>query len=81
MPTYYFHVEDDEITHDLEGSLLADDVAARAYAVDAARSLAADYVRNGFFPLYHRIVVENAARAPVAQVTFREAVEIIETKP
>ena len=41
MPLYYFDIHNDEETEDHEGADLADDRAAHAYAVVAARTLAA----------------------------------------
>jgi hypothetical protein len=44
----------------------ADDEAARAYAIVAARSLAAETVPQGHVGLSHRIEIVNAAREKVA---------------
>jgi hypothetical protein len=76
MPRYYFNVENDDVTEDFEGAELADDRAAHAYAVVAARALAADTVSQGHLGLTHRIVIVNEARAPVDTVSFGEAVEV-----
>lgn len=76
MQLYYFHIYNDDITQDFEGTELADDVAAHAYAIAAARTLAAETVRLGHLGLSHRIVVETGDRENVLTVTFGEAVEI-----
>ena len=76
MPTYYFRIVNDEVTDDYEGAELADDEAARAYAVAAARSLAAAAVASGHFTASDRIVILNARREPVGELRFDEAVEL-----
>ncbi|HEY0103239.1 MAG TPA: hypothetical protein VGB60_07220 [Brevundimonas sp.] len=76
MPLYYFHINNDDVTEDFEGTELADDAAARAYAIAAARALAAETVHMGHLGLSHRIEVESADREKVMTVTFAEAVEI-----
>lgn len=73
MARYFFHVFNDEITLDEEGAELADLDAARAYAVESARALAADSVRHGHLNLDHRIEIVDAADARRMTVTFREA--------
>jgi hypothetical protein len=37
MPTYYFNIYNDDVTEDFEGVELADDAAAHAYGIVAAR--------------------------------------------
>lgn len=76
MPLYLFNIRNDDDTDDYEGKELADDAAAHAYAVAAARSLAAETVGLGHLTLSHRIEIVNAARELVDVVTFAEAVEI-----
>jgi len=76
MPHYYFNIYNDDVTLDEEGADLADDQAARAYAVKAARSLAADTASKGHLTLDHRIEIVDADRKAVAAVRFGEAVEI-----
>jgi hypothetical protein len=44
---------------DFEGAKLADDEAARAYAIACVRSVAADTVAKGHLTASHRIVVQN----------------------
>jgi len=76
MPLYYFNVRNDDFTEDFEGMELADAQAAHAYAVQAARSLAADTVSHGHLTAKHRIEIVDAAREQVGEVTFGEAVTI-----
>ncbi|MES2338751.1 MAG: hypothetical protein V4537_11710 [Pseudomonadota bacterium] len=76
MATYFFNIVNDDVTEDPEGAELADDHAARAHAIIAARSLAADTVRLGHLGLDHRIEITNAAREVIDVVTFADAVEI-----
>jgi len=59
-----------------EGAELADADAARAYAVKAARALAADTVLHGHLTGSHRIDFEDSDRNPVGSVRFDEAVQI-----
>ena len=76
MSIYYFNIRNDDVTEDFEGAELADAAAARAYAILAARSLAAETVAHGHIGLSHRIEIVNAAREPVDIVTFAEAVDV-----
>ena len=76
MAIYYFKILNDEVTEDFEGAELADDQAARTYAITAARSLAADTVSKGHFTRSHRIVIQDGQREPVGEVRFDEAVEV-----
>ena len=76
MRTYYFNVVNDDVTDDFEGTELADDEAARAYATAAARSLAGETVSKGHLTRSHRVVIQNAQREEVGEVRFDEAVEI-----
>lgn len=76
MPLYFFNIYNDDVTLDDEGADLADDQAARAHAIKAARSLAAETASKGHLALDHRIEIENADHQAVATVQFGEAVEI-----
>ena len=76
MPIYYFKIVNDDVTDDFEGAELADDRAARAYAVAAARSLAADTVSRGHFTASHRIMIQDEQRELVGEVRFDEAVQL-----
>jgi len=76
MPHFFFHVFNDEITLDEEGADFPDLASARAEGLRAARGLAAaSVVEHGHLVLSHRIdVVSTDGR--VAQVFFREAVDV-----
>jgi len=76
MPLYYFNIYNDDVTLDEEGANLADDQAARAHAINAARSLAADTASKGHLVLDHRIEIEDADHKAVGTVRFGEAVDI-----
>lgn len=76
MPLYYFQIFNDDITLDDEGAELADDEAARAHAVKAARALASETVLDGHLTGSHRIDIVDAGRTAVSSVRFDEAVEI-----
>lgn len=76
VPLYYFHIYNDDITLDPEGTELADDEAAMALAVIEVRGLASETVRNGHFIGFHRIEVVGEDRRPVGKVRFDEAVTI-----
>lgn len=76
MPLYYFNIYNDDTTLDDEGAELADEHAARAYAVKAARSLAADTVRHGHLVGHHRVEFVDKGQNPIGEVRFDEAVDI-----
>ena len=76
MPRYYFNVYNDDVTMDPEGTELADEQAARAYAVQAIRSLAADTVLHGHLTAHHRVEIVDENREPVASVRFDEGIAI-----
>ena len=75
MPLYYFDIYNDDMTLDPEGTELADEQAARAFAVLQARSLAADTVMHGHITASHRLEIVDEDRNPVATVRFDEAIE------
>jgi hypothetical protein len=76
MPRYYFHVHNDDITHDQEGKELSDDLAAGSFATLGARSLAAASVVEGHLVLSHFVRVEDADKQHVMTVTFGDAVNV-----
>ena len=76
MPRYYFNIYNDDVTMDWEGTELADDEAARAFAVLQIRSLAADTVMHGHIVGSHWLEIVDADRKPVGKMRFDEAVEI-----
>ena len=76
MPRYYFNIYNDDITMDEEGAELADAHAARAYAVKAVRSLAADTVHHGHLVGHHLVAIVDSEQNLVDEVRFDEAVDI-----
>ena len=76
MPHYYFNIYDDDLTLDEEGIVLANEHAARAYAVKGVRELAAATALNGHFVGHHRVEYVDIAQNPLGEVRFDEAVEI-----
>ena len=76
MPHYYFNIYNDDVTMDPEGADLADDHAARAYAVKEVRCLAAETVLHGHLIGHHRIEVVDENQKLVDTVRFDEGVEI-----
>jgi imidazolonepropionase-like amidohydrolase len=76
MPLYYFNVYNDDTTLDDEGAELADEHAARAHAVKAARSLAAETALHGHLIGHHRVEYVDADQNPLGEVRFDEAVEV-----
>jgi hypothetical protein len=75
MPLYYFNVYNDDVTLDDEGAELADDHAARAHGVKAARSLAADTALHGHITAHHRIEIVDKDQRLIDTIRFDEAVE------
>lgn len=76
MALYYFHIYNDDVTLDPEGTELADDEAAMALAVIETRGLAAETVRHGHFVGHHYIEVVGADRQLIGKVRFDEAVTV-----
>jgi hypothetical protein len=76
MPRFFFHLYDDFIVLDEEGSDLADVGAARCEAIRSARSIMAEQIIHGRLNLGHRIEVEDANGEPVLTLTFGEAVTV-----
>ncbi len=75
MPRYFFHVYDDVIAEDEEGSELPNLAAARLNALRGARDIIAEQVRRGYFVLSHWIDVVNEQGERVLTVTFGDAVD------
>ena len=76
MPRYFFHIYDDVIAHDEEGTELPNAAAARLHALRGARSLIAEQVLHGYFVLSHWIDVVDDQGAPVMTIAFRDAVDV-----
>ncbi|HEX8666774.1 MAG TPA: hypothetical protein VF727_00190 [Allosphingosinicella sp.] len=76
MPLFFFHLYDELETLDEAGRPFPDAGAARDDALRNARALASEEVRHGRLNLAHRIDVADESGTIVAQVRFRDAVEI-----
>jgi len=76
MPRYYFHVFNDEVSIDEEGSVLPDLDSARETAMDGCRDLVCESVQKGHLNLDHRIDVANDKGEVLMRVTFRDAFTI-----
>ena len=90
MQRYYFNIYNDDVTLDEEGAELIDAHAARAHAIHAARSLAADGAHaihaarslaadtalHGHIGLSHRIEIEDENHQVIDKITFGDAVEV-----
>jgi len=76
MPRFFFNVFDDAAVIDEVGLDLPGLAAARQAAVEEARAVISEEVRNGRIDLTHRIEVEDEARRPVLVLPFSAAVEI-----
>lgn len=76
MPRFFFNVFDDATTIDEVGQELPDVAAAHEAALEEARAILAEEVRNGRVDLSHRIEVEDEERRPVLLLPFSAAVEI-----
>ena len=76
MPRYYFHVFNDVTSLDEEGRELPDLEAARAHAVEDARSLMSDMLKQGRIVLSHHIAIQNEQGELLLDVPFGDAVEI-----
>lgn len=76
MPRYFFNIRNDLTADDEEGLELADDESARETALEAARSLVCESVRNGHLNLDHFIEILDEGRQPLLKLTFRDAFTI-----
>lgn len=76
VPRYFFHIHDDIISTDPEGIELADLEAARACAVEGARSLMMAQVQAGKLDLDHWIEVADEQGREVFRLRFAEALTV-----
>lgn len=74
---YFFHVYDDDVCLDDEGSELSGPDAAHQAAVELARELAAWAVKNGELNLAHRIHVTDERAALINVVTIHDVVRVV----
>ena len=76
MPRYFFHLYDDMVVMDEEGSEHADLDAARAAAIANAREMACAEVLDGHLNITHRIEVADEAGAVQLTVRFEDVVRL-----
>lgn len=76
MPRYFMHVFSDGLTRDEEGAVLPDLDAARDHALEGARALVCDQIREGYLNLDDRIEIEDEDGRALLAISFREAFEI-----
>lgn len=76
MPRFYFHLHNDEVSHDEEGKELLNSSAARQQALSYARDMAAVTVREGHLNLSHSIEVTDQDGESVVTLPFRDAIRI-----
>lgn len=76
MPRYFFHIYNDATSLDDEGQELPDLAAARAHAIQGARALMSDTLKDGRIDLSHHIEIADERGELLLDVTFGEAVEV-----
>jgi len=76
MPRFYFHVHDEKTVLDEHGTNLPDVAAARAEAVNGARDIMCDQVREGHLNLAYWLEVEDAEGRHLFTLPFRAAIEL-----
>jgi hypothetical protein len=76
MPRFFFHLYDDMVSVDDEGTELPDAKAAHECAVKSARAIACQEVLEGHLNLRHRIEVEDERGTPVLTVHFSDVVKL-----
>ena len=74
VPRYFFHLRDDLRVNDEEGRLLPDEGVALSTALEEARVLVCESIRqHGNVNMDHSIVVTDETGSELFTVTFREA--------
>lgn len=76
VPRYFFNVYNDATSLDEEGCELPDLEAARAHAIQGARSLMSDTLKEGRLVLSHHIAIVDERGELLLDVTFGEAVRV-----
>lgn len=77
MTRYYFHLYNDEVTRDEEGSELPDDSAAIEWAKREVRFEAGESVkRHAHLVRSHRIVVEDETGREIGSVDFGDVIQV-----
>ena len=81
MPLYFFHLRDGEdVVLDLEGTELADMNAVRVLALQHARTLISEGVKEGGVPLHLSLEVRDGDGRLCWTLPFKDAVELIQTE-
>jgi uncharacterized protein YxjI len=78
MPRFFFNLRDDVSINDSEGKVLADAQKARELAVQHARGMMSEDVKDGRLVLKDEIEVMDEAGRQVMKLSFRDAIEIEE---
>ncbi|HEX8300110.1 DUF6894 family protein [Sphingomonas sp.] len=77
MARYFFHLYNDEVTLDEEGSELPDDSAAIEWAKREVRFEASESIkRHAHLVRSHHIVVEDQTRREVGTVGFGDVISV-----
>jgi uncharacterized protein YxjI len=78
MPRFFFNLRDDVSIEDCEGKVLADVETARQLAVQHARGMMSEDIKDGRLVLKDEIEVMDEAGHPVIKLAFRDAIDIEE---
>ena len=81
MPRFFFNLRDDISIDDSEGKELADVEMARELAVQHARGIMSEDVRDGRLVLKDEIEVLDERGIRVLNLRFRDAIEIDDAPP
>lgn len=76
MTRFFFHLHDDLISRDEEGTLLPDVAAARQFAAINARDIACAEVKKGHLGLSHRIEIADAQGTVIDRIKFRDVIKV-----
>lgn len=76
MPRFLLHVADTVEAPDEEGAEYSDLWAAREAAIEGARDLVCEQIRQGYLNLDGYIQIASDRGEPLIRVSFREAFEI-----
>jgi hypothetical protein len=76
MPRFFLHVIDHLEARDEEGADYPDLEAAREAAIEGARDIVCEQIRQGFLYLDGYIEIASDSGAPLMKVGFREAFEV-----
>ena len=74
---FFFHLSDEISCMDEEGMDLPDLAAARAKAIESARSIMSAAILSGKLPLTDVITIADESGSPLATLAFRDALEML----